>query len=79
MNTLPGSLKTALVLSAVLFSTAGLILTIFSGASPTQTSFDDIIKDNTRSMMAEGRKTFRFDTFGDEAFWGGHASTSPSH
>lgn len=44
MNTLPGSLKTALVLSAVLFSTAGLILTIFSGASPTQTSLTTLSK-----------------------------------
>jgi len=22
------------------------------------------------SMLAEGRNTFRFDTFGDESFWG---------
>ena len=26
---------------------------------------------NSDAMIAEGRKTFRFDTFGDEAFWGG--------
>jgi hypothetical protein len=28
------------------------------------------IAANSSRMIAEGRKTFRFDTFGDEAFWG---------
>jgi hypothetical protein len=26
---------------------------------------------NAAALIAEGRQTFRFDTFGDEAFWGG--------
>jgi hypothetical protein len=26
--------------------------------------------DNTRRMVEEGRRTFRSDTFGSEAFWG---------
>lgn len=34
-------------------------------------TFDDRIKAQSSAMMSEGRKTFRFDTFGDEAFWGG--------
>jgi hypothetical protein len=34
------------------------------------TRWDRIIKENSKSMMAEGRQTFRFDTFGDEVFWG---------
>jgi hypothetical protein len=33
--------------------------------------FDREIEDNAERMLAEGRQTFRFDTFGDEAFWGG--------
>jgi hypothetical protein len=33
--------------------------------------FDGQIDANAERMMAEGRQTFRFDTFGDEAFWGG--------
>src|SRR5262249_40532105 len=33
-------------------------------------NFDDQISANVQRMIAEGRKTFRFDTFGDEAFWG---------
>lgn len=33
-------------------------------------SFDRVILDNMTAMMNDGRQTFRFDTFGDEAFWG---------
>jgi hypothetical protein len=34
------------------------------------TDRDDTIADNARRMLTEGRETFRFDTFGSEAFWG---------
>jgi len=30
----------------------------------------DPVMENAEAMIAEGRETFRFDTFGDEAFWG---------
>jgi hypothetical protein len=30
----------------------------------------DPIQGNAQTMLAEGRNTFRYDTFGDEAFWG---------
>ena len=33
--------------------------------------FDRVIERNSDQMMAEGRNTFRNDTFGDEQFWGG--------
>ena len=36
----------------------------------TTASFDDEIKAHLDSMFEEGKRTFRFDTFGDEAFWG---------
>src|SRR5262245_29450495 len=32
---------------------------------------DAQIQTNALQMIDEGRQTFRFDTFGDEAFWGG--------
>src|SRR5215469_9336796 len=32
---------------------------------------EDPIAQNARQLIREGRQTFRFDTFGDEAFWGG--------
>lgn len=32
--------------------------------------FDQVIRENARVLMDEGRRIFRFDTFGDQAFWG---------
>jgi hypothetical protein len=32
--------------------------------------FDQIIHNNSSRMMSEGRQIFRYDTFGDEEFWG---------
>ena len=32
--------------------------------------FDAVIDSNAERMMKEGQHIFRFDTFGDEAFWG---------
>lgn len=31
----------------------------------------DAVLQSARAMIEEGRQTFRYDTFGDEAFWGG--------
>jgi hypothetical protein len=33
--------------------------------------FDRRIADNVRKLGEDGRQAFRYDTFGDEAFWGG--------
>jgi hypothetical protein len=38
--------------------------------SATEQDFDDLTRDNARQLIEEGKRTFRFDTFGDEAFWG---------
>src|SRR5262249_58763298 len=32
--------------------------------------FDDTINANALDLFSRGRETFRFDTFGDEHFWG---------
>ena len=37
-------------------------------ASPL--GFDAVVLNDAERMMKEGQETFRFDTFGDEAFWG---------
>lgn len=37
----------------------------FSGAT-----FKQQVGDNTRKLLDDGRQAFRFDTFGDETFWG---------
>jgi hypothetical protein len=41
-------------------------------ASPPNPSapFDGVISKNTHSMVEAGRQIFRYETFGDEAFWG---------
>lgn len=36
----------------------------------TRSEFDRQILKNSLDLLEEGRNTFRFDTFGDEAFWG---------
>ena len=38
------------------------------GASPS--GFDAVVRNNSERMMTEGQQTFRFHTFGSEAFWG---------
>ena len=38
--------------------------------SGSTTDFDKVIDQNAQRALADGRKIFRFDTFGDEAFWG---------
>ncbi len=34
-------------------------------------TFDELINDNAKEMVKDGRQIFRFDTFGDQDFWGG--------
>jgi len=38
--------------------------------TPARAGFDAEIRRNSDRMIEEGRKIFRYDTFGDEAFWG---------
>src|SRR3984893_7359269 len=38
------------------------------GATPA--GFDAVVRSNSERMIKEGQQTFRFDTFGSEAFWG---------
>ena len=53
---------------AVLFISARV--TRSSGRRQESPSAADLIHANADRMLAQGRHTFRFDTFGDEAFWG---------
>ena len=36
---------------------------------PSGGGFESLISSNALAMIEEGRQTFRYDTFGDEAFW----------
>ncbi len=40
------------------------------GQTQKEKRFDDQSGGNAQQMLEEGRHIFRFDTFGDEAFWG---------
>lgn len=54
--------------------TCALLFVIAIAASPRhepKSSFDQAILANAKASIAEGRETFRFDTFGDEDYWGG--------
>jgi hypothetical protein len=51
-------------------STGLLGVLIASAADTTQQGFNAEITNNAQRMLEEGRNTFRFDTFGSEAFWG---------
>ena len=57
---------------AVALTTALLFLATPAGSKIMKLlGFDKRIEQNAARMLNEGRQTFRFDTFGDEAFWGG--------
>jgi hypothetical protein len=62
------------ILSAVLVVAAAaafvLRLEIQPSAQPGSAPGDQAIADNARMLLDEGRRVFRYETFGDEAFWG---------
>src|SRR5262245_9764209 len=61
-----------LFLIAIIASIAGLPFLAMSQNSGRGQSrdFDDVIQRNASQFIDQGRQIFRFDTFGDEAFWG---------
>jgi hypothetical protein len=66
------------LISAVLaaIGVAGLSCAVIATAAPkkdtatAKSGFDAEIARNAQAMLNEGKKTFRYDTFGSEAFWG---------
>src|ERR671910_200285 len=62
------SVPAALVL--VLIVATGLWVSRGVTAEPRETPFDRVIEEHARAQVEEGRHIFRFDTFGDEEFWG---------
>ena len=40
-------------------------------AQPARAPFDRVIGEHAEELFRNGAKIFRYDTFGDEAFWGG--------
>jgi hypothetical protein len=67
------------VAASILFSwgAAALVVVFLSGARPSHHSqtdgdeYDRQIAEYNEDLIRDGRRIFRYDTFGDEAFWGG--------
>ena len=58
---------------SVMLTAAIAILVMFADGiyAQKEKKLAERINDNAQRMVDEGRQTFRFDTFGDEAFWSG--------
>ncbi len=68
------SIKTAIIIGLLLFVISGSQLTQCTNASsdPTQKPTEeneDATTANASRMLKEGKQTFRYETFGDEAYW----------
>ena len=57
-------------LMTFLFICIAAVTGTVANAAPKQGKGGDAIQNNALRMLEEGKHTFRFDTFGDEAFWG---------
>jgi hypothetical protein len=57
------------VISVVFFQCTGQKARNNVDRSGKPGSFDHSIKENAEEMMEKGRSVFRYETFGDEAFW----------
>ena len=56
---------------AVFFAFRGSAEVVAASRGPAQNAgFDRTISDSNQHLINDGREIFRYDTFGDEAFWG---------
>ena len=60
------------VAMVLLVAAAGVLVAVYAIAKddPKPAGFDAVIAANSQKMLDDGRKVFRYDTFGDEVFWG---------
>ncbi|HKA55994.1 MAG TPA: hypothetical protein VKJ47_20270 [Candidatus Binatia bacterium] len=69
------NLGLGVVLAGGLLFVLGAGTTVMQEAEPEDggrpSRFDAQIGTNARQLLDQGRRVFRFETFGDEAFWGG--------
>src|SRR5437016_3114281 len=70
--TKPRSLVSKVLLSVAFVSAFGLPFIIAGQRNGDRESrgFDNVIRKNAGELVEQGRQIFRFDTFGDEEFWG---------
>jgi hypothetical protein len=62
--------KRAVIISLFGFGILSLVVGLFGFARQAVAQQDDVINQNAQRMLEEGRQIFRYDTFGDEVFWG---------
>jgi hypothetical protein len=73
---MPRHVKFLFVGGAIVFVTLGMVAIrqaapVAQAQSPTvPDAFDASINQNAQRMLEDGRKIFRYDTFGSEEFWG---------
>jgi hypothetical protein len=58
------------LLSVLAFACCEIAMSDDDDDEQVSTRLDRKIDDHAQRMLIEGRQTFRFDTFGDESFWG---------
>jgi hypothetical protein len=70
----PRTVRSFWVVVSMQILVVGLFVVRMEGAQraqrPASPERDRAVTDNARRMLDEGRRVFRFETFGDEAFWG---------
>jgi hypothetical protein len=64
--------RTQILVIVLSLTLAGLAAVAAPAALPGAVGppFDQVIRGNARDLLEPGREVFRFDTFGDETFWG---------
>jgi hypothetical protein len=63
-------MKPILLMAAALVGVGTVGIVAATKAAPPRKNFDAEINRYAKTMLDEGRKSFRYDTFGSEAFWG---------
>lgn len=61
---------TGLVACAVVLVASGFSAGSDSDNRDEHRAAEELVHQNAHRMIAEGKHTFRYETFGDEAFWG---------
>ncbi|MCC6327850.1 MAG: hypothetical protein IT174_04985 [Acidobacteria bacterium] len=65
-----GRLLKLMILMSFIFCGLGFLYFAISSGAQKQRSFTEQIDKNADALLEQGRQVFRYDTFGDEAFWG---------
>ncbi len=65
-----GFMRRSKLAKFAVLGTAVSLAVVVASAAPRRAGFDAEIARHAQTMLDEGRKIFRYDTFGSEGFWG---------